>query len=108
MTALILKSADMSQTFETQTDGSQTGAGAVFKQRDENGVMRPVAYTSPMLNAAEQKYPTHDRELIAIVQALKLWCPYLLGHHFAVLTDHYRYDTYTPSQSCHDGKPDEI
>jgi RNase H-like domain found in reverse transcriptase len=36
----------------------------------------------------EQNYPTHDRELLAIVQALKLWRPYLLGHHFTVLTDY--------------------
>jgi hypothetical protein len=88
MTAPILKSADMSQPFEIQTDGSQTGTGVVLQQRDDNGVTRPVAYMSHKLNAAEQNYPTHDREVLAIVQALKLWRPYLLGHHFMVLTDH--------------------
>jgi RNase H-like domain found in reverse transcriptase len=88
MTAPIPKSADMSQPFEIHTDGSQTGTGAVLQQRDDNGVTRPVAYMSHKLNAAEQNYPTHERELLAIVQALKLWRPYLLGHRFTVLTDH--------------------
>jgi RNase H-like domain found in reverse transcriptase len=78
----------MSQPFEIQTDGSQTDTGAVLQQRDDNGLTRPVAYMSHKLNAAEQNYPTHDRELLAIVQALKLWRPYLLGHRFTVLTDH--------------------
>jgi RNase H-like domain found in reverse transcriptase len=88
MTAPILKSADMSQPCEIQTDGSQTGTGAVLQQRDDNGVTRPVAYMSQKLNAEEQDYPTHGRELFAIVQALKLWRPHLLVHHITVLTDH--------------------
>jgi RNase H-like domain found in reverse transcriptase len=33
MAAPILKSADMSQPLEIQTDGSQTGTGAVLQQR---------------------------------------------------------------------------
>jgi RNase H-like domain found in reverse transcriptase len=70
----------MSQRFEIQRDGSQTGTGAVVQQRDDNGVYRPVAYKSHKLNAAEQNFPTHDRKLLAIVQALKLWRTHLLGH----------------------------
>jgi hypothetical protein len=88
MTAPILKSADMSQPFEIQTDGSQTGPGAVLQQRGDNRVTRPVAYMSHKLNVTEQNNPTHDRELLAIVQALKLWRPYLLGRHVTVLMDH--------------------
>jgi hypothetical protein len=54
----------------------------------DNKVTRPVAYKSHNLNTAEQNYPTYDRELLAIVHALKLWCLNLLGHHFTVPTDH--------------------
>jgi RNase H-like domain found in reverse transcriptase len=106
MTAPIVKSANLSQSFKILTDGFQTGTCSVLQQRDDNWVTPPVAPMSHKLHAAEQNYPSNDRELLAIVQALKLWRPYLLGHHFTVLTDQNPYDTYTPSQSCHDGKPD--
>jgi hypothetical protein len=36
------------------------------------------------LNDAEQNYPTHKKELLAIVQALKKWRFHLLGTHFEV------------------------
>lgn len=39
--------------------------------------------------AAEQNYPTHDRELLAIIQALRMWRRYLLGQPFTILTDHH-------------------
>jgi hypothetical protein len=107
MSAPILKSAVKSQPFEIQTDISQTDTGAVLQQRDYNEVTRPVAYRSHKVTAAEHSYPTHDWTCFAIVQALKVWRPYLLGHHFTVLTYHrIGYDTYNPSKSCHDGKPD--
>jgi hypothetical protein len=40
------------------------------------------------MTSAEQHYPVHEQELLAIVYALKKWCSYLLGTHFTVLTDH--------------------
>jgi DNA-binding MltR family transcriptional regulator len=43
-----------------------------IEQREYNGVSRPVAYRSHSLNAAEHNYATHDWELLAIVQALKM------------------------------------
>jgi hypothetical protein len=43
---------------------------------------------SRKLNAAEQNYTVHERELLAVVDALRDWRPYLLGHKFVVKTDH--------------------
>ncbi len=39
---------------------------------------------------AETRYETHDGELLAIVEAFKIWRYYLEGckHEFLVLTDH--------------------
>ena len=34
---------------------------------------KPVAYESQMLSSSEQNYPIHDKELFAIVYAVKKW-----------------------------------
>ena len=48
----------------------------------------PVAYESRKMNAAEVNYATHERELLAVIHALRTWRHYLLGTHFIVVTDH--------------------
>lgn len=47
---------------------------------------RLVAFESQQLQAAELNY--HEKELLAIVRALKKWCCELLGVPFVVYTDH--------------------
>jgi hypothetical protein len=49
---------------------------------------RPVAFGSMQLNEAQKHYPIHEKELLAIIQALKKWCADLLGGPIAVFTDH--------------------
>ena len=39
---------------------------------------RVVAYHSRKLIPAEQNYPTHEKELLSLVEALKVWRP--VGH----------------------------
>ena len=47
-----------------------------------------VAYESRKMNVAEVNYATHERELLAVIHALRTWRHYLLGNHFIVVTDH--------------------
>ena len=47
-----------------------------------------IAYASRQLKPHEQKYPTHDLELAAIVFALKIWRHYLYGEKCEIYTDH--------------------
>jgi hypothetical protein len=50
--------------------------------------MRPAAFHSRSLNQAERNYPTHDKEMLAIIDCLKKWEPVLTGTRFEILTDH--------------------
>jgi hypothetical protein len=47
-----------------------------------------VAYASRQLRKHEEKYPTHDLELVAMVHALKIWRHYIIGKRCAVYSDH--------------------
>ncbi len=70
------------------TDASDRRTGAVLSFGESWDSARPVAFDSYQLNAAEKNYPTHERELLAIVKALKKWRSSLLGVPFEVHTDH--------------------
>lgn len=88
VSAPLLRCANPSLPYEVTTDASATGLGAVLMQEDENG-KRPIAYASKKLNEAEQNYSTGERELLAIIFALKTWRSYLHGSRFTILTDHH-------------------
>lgn len=89
-----VSSAPLLQTFEPRrkavvtTDASQYAIGAVLDQLSELGP-RPVAFASRTLQPAEQNYAAHERELLAIVDTLRVWRPYFHGTNFVVHTDHY-------------------
>jgi len=56
------------------SDASGRGLGCVLMQRG-----RVISFASRQLKPHERNYPTHDRELAAVIFALKVWRHYLLG-----------------------------
>lgn len=48
----------------------------------------PVAFDSMQLKKAELNYAIHEKEMLAIIQALKKWRSNLLGSHIYIYTDH--------------------
>ena len=68
-------------------DASDTMIRAVLSQKDELGD-RPVAYESRRMTTAEENYPIHEEEMLAIIHALKVWRVYLEGQKFLIKTDH--------------------
>ncbi|GJP51448.1 hypothetical protein CLOM_g10609, partial [Closterium sp. NIES-68] len=50
--------------------------------------LQPIAYESRKLQAAERNYPIHNKEMLAIVHAFKVWRCYLTGADVTVRTDH--------------------
>jgi hypothetical protein len=79
---------DLSKTIYVTTDASDRRTGAVLSFGETWETARPVAFDSYQLNAAERNYPVHEKELLAIVKALKKWRSSLLNVHFKIMTDH--------------------
>ena len=61
------------------TDASNVAVAVILTQPDDEGHQHPVAYESRKLTAAEQNYPAHVLELLAVVHALRVFRRYLLG-----------------------------
>lgn len=84
----VLLPFDPSKPTRLTTDASDIGIGAELSQ-DHGSGFQPVAFESRKLSPAEQNYPTHEKELLAIIHALRTWPHYLGGRPFAVYTDHH-------------------
>ena len=78
---------DGRQIFVT-CDASDRRTGACLSFGKTWETARPVAWDSVQLSAAEKNYPTHEKEMLAIVRALKRFRADLLGTRFTIYTDH--------------------
>lgn len=87
-TAPVLRLPDPTQPFILHTDASNYAIGAVISQEDQEGE-RPIAFTSRKLLPAETRYPVHEKELLAIIHALRHWRHYLFGSKIKIFTDHH-------------------
>ncbi|CAH2088138.1 unnamed protein product [Euphydryas editha] len=85
--APILQYPNFDQTFILTTDASDIALGAVLSQGPV-GADKPVAYASRTLSDTETRYSTIEKELLAIVWAVKYFRPYLYGRKFIIYTDH--------------------
>ena len=48
-----------------------------------------MAFESRKMNPTEQNYPKHERELLAVIHALRTWRHYLLGRKFIIVSNHH-------------------
>jgi hypothetical protein len=81
--ALVLTMPDMEKPFSIYCDASGQGLGCVLMED-----AHAVAYVLRQLRKHEEKYPTHDLELAAVVHALKIWRHYIIGKRCEVYLDH--------------------
>ena len=88
-TGPILRHFDPSQPIQIETDASNFALGCVLSQKHE-GRTHPVAFHSRKFSPAECNYDIHDKEMLAIVEALKTWRQYCHGanHVIDIMTDH--------------------
>lgn len=79
----MLSLPDMIETFTIETDASNIGIGVVLMQWDH-----PVAFVSKGLSARQQLLSAYEKELLAILVAIKKCHYYLINQRFMIKTDH--------------------
>jgi hypothetical protein len=88
---VILVEPDREAPFYLETDASDFALGGALHQKDPiTGCLRPVAFFSRKLSPAELNYDIFDKELLAVIDALKEWRYLLIGSEVpvAIFTDH--------------------
>lgn len=85
--APLLQFPDFDKPFVLTTDASNFAIGAVLSQ-GPIGSDKPVAYASRTLSDTESRYSTIEKELLAVIWAVKHFRPYLYGKKFIIYTDH--------------------
>ncbi|KAJ8759923.1 hypothetical protein K2173_010069 [Erythroxylum novogranatense] len=78
----VLQLPNFSKTFVVESDASGKGIGAILSQEG-----RPIAYYSEALKGSMLTLSTYEKEMLAIVKAIRKWRPYLLGRPFVVRTE---------------------
>jgi hypothetical protein len=75
--------------FKVGMDASNFRIGAILLQQ-QNGFWHPIAFMSKTLTKAERNYEIYNKELLAIIKALRTWQQYLLNakKQFKICTDH--------------------
>ena len=73
-----------------ETDASDSAISAIISQVHPDNLLHPIAFMSCKMTPAECNYEIHDKELLTIISAIKLWRHYLesLPKPFHILTDH--------------------
>ena len=88
--APVLVHFDPNKPIMVETDASNNVCSGILSQYQDDGTWRLVAYRSKTMSKAQCKYDIHDKELLAIMQALGAWRQYCEGAKYTVkiLTDH--------------------
>ncbi|KAL2004440.1 hypothetical protein VTN00DRAFT_6594 [Thermoascus crustaceus] len=83
-----------------ETDASDFAIGACINQPDEQGQLHPIAFYSRKMTPPELNYNIHDKELLAIMAAVKEWRHYLEGakHQVVIYCDHKNLAYFTISK----------
>jgi hypothetical protein len=79
-TTSVLAIPNFNKIFVIETNALDAKIGVVLSQQG-----RPVAYLSRALGPRKKAWPIYSKEMLAIVEAIRCWRPYLLGRKFQIL-----------------------
>jgi transposase InsO family protein len=85
----VLYAAVAGRPTRIQTDASDTATGFEIAQQDTKGNWHPIAFDGYKLTGPELNYPVHEKELLAIKQAIRTYHWLLGGQKVTVITDHH-------------------
>jgi len=93
-----LEMFDPKRPIQIETDASDRAIGACLTQ-EVNGARHPIAYFSRKMTPAEQNYEIYDKELLAIVAALRHWRVYCEGATgLTIYSDHKNLQYFTTTK----------
>lgn len=78
----VLALPNFNYVFIIEIDASGGDIGAVLQQ---NG--RPITFMSRALGLAKKAWSTYAKEMLAVVEVVRTWRPYLLGQQFVIQMD---------------------
>ena len=86
----VLLQPDQKKPFEVEIDASNYAIGAILMQKDDKGILHPVAYFSKSLNSAQRNYNVYNCELLGLVETCRHFRQYLHqpAHTVKIHTDH--------------------
>ena len=67
-----------------ETDVLDYALAAILSIVNKDNEVQPVAFHSHTFTAAELNYDIHDKELLAIFEAFKIWQHYLVGPAYPI------------------------
>jgi len=96
----ILAILDINREMRVEADASDYATGRVLSTKCKDGKWRPIAFISKSLNATEQNYKIHDKEMLAVIRCLEAWRHYLeeAKLKFKIWTDHKNLQYFMMSQ----------
>ncbi|KAJ9050276.1 hypothetical protein DSO57_1039807 [Entomophthora muscae] len=84
----VLAYPDFTCKFYIFSDACTNAVGAVLCQ-EINNVFRPIEFMSKKFIPAKYNYAIYNKEVLAVIKALKKFCYYVLGHPLIIHVDNW-------------------
>jgi len=97
---LVLAALDLDKKMRVEVDALDYAIGGVLSMECEDGLWKPVAFLSKLLNETERNYKIHDKEILAIIRGLENWRHLLEGvqFKFEIWMDHKNLEYFMKAQ----------